>query len=185
MGGHMASITDRIQVVVGDITTQQVDAIVNSANESLSGGHGVDGAIHRKAGPALFEECRKIGICPEGEARITNGYMLPAKHVIHTVGPVYEGGNFGEAEVLRSCYLSSLALATQCAATTVAFPCIATGVYGYPRGEAAEIAIEAVMSWLAEHAVPDRVIFCCFEELDAVEYRKRLELRHIWLFGSL
>jgi O-acetyl-ADP-ribose deacetylase len=167
--------TDRIGLVVGDITGLQVDAIVTAANESLSGGGGVDGAVHRAAGPALYEECRTIGICPEGQARITGGYLLPARFVIHAVGPVYEDGSFGEAEILASAYRESLALAEAHGIGTIAFPCIATGVYGYPKPEACRVAVEVVLGWLAAHDLPSRVTFCCFEEEDAEFYRIRLD----------
>jgi O-acetyl-ADP-ribose deacetylase (regulator of RNase III) len=171
----MASgLTDRIDVVRGDITKLDVDAIVNAANESLLGGGGVDGAIHRAAGPGLLEECRRIGGCPTGEARVTGAYLLPASHVIHTVGPVYQGGQYGEPELLRSCYEQSLRLAAEKQALSVAFPCISTGVYGYPKDEACLIATETVLAWLHEHEHPRRVTFCCFGEEDAALYRERL-----------
>jgi O-acetyl-ADP-ribose deacetylase len=169
------NFTDRIGLVVGDITGLQVDAIVTAANESLSGGGGVDGAVHRAAGPALFEECRTIGICPEGQARITGGYLLPARFVIHAVGPVYEDGSFGEAGILASAYRESLALAEANGIGTIAFPCIATGVYGYPKPEACRVAVEVVMSWLTGHDLPNRVTFCCFDEADAEVYRAQLD----------
>ena len=164
----------RMRVVVGDITRLRVDAIVNAANESLLGGGGVDGAIHRGAGPGLLAECRLIGGCPTGEARATDGYDLPAHIVIHTVGPVYVDGTFGEAQLLRSCYLNSLGLAADRCARTVAFPCISTGVYGYPKAEACEIAVTAVGEWLSVHDLPEEVVFCCFTEQDARRYRARL-----------
>jgi O-acetyl-ADP-ribose deacetylase (regulator of RNase III) len=140
----------RITVVQGDITRQDVDAIVNAANESLRGGGGVDGAIHRAAGPELLEECIQIGGCPTGEARITRGYRLPARHVIHTVGPVWHGGGQGEAEKLASCYQNALRLAVENGARTVAFPGISTGVYGYPLEDATRIAVTTVRNCLAE-----------------------------------
>jgi O-acetyl-ADP-ribose deacetylase (regulator of RNase III) len=161
-------------VVHGDITRLDVDAIVNAANTSLLGGGGVDGAIHRAAGPELLAECRTIGGCPAGQARMTAGYRLPARHVIHTVGPVYRDGHHGEAEALRSCYRESLRLAEKGGFDSVAFPCISTGVYGYPKDEACEIAIGEVAAWMAHHALPARVVFCCFAEEDARLYAGRL-----------
>jgi O-acetyl-ADP-ribose deacetylase len=169
----MSNLADRVRLVIGDITKLEVDAVVNAANESLCGGGGVDGAIHRAAGPALFEECRSIGICPEGEARITKGYLLPARFIIHTVGPVYEGGGLGEGEVLASCYRESLKLAEAHRIETVAFPNIATGAYGYPSDEACLVAVDSVMSWLSTHDLPRQVIFCCYQPDDAAPYRER------------
>ncbi|SRR5579871_6463550 len=167
-------MSDRLKLVVGDITKLPVDAIVTAANEALCGGGGVDGAIHRAAGPGLLEECLKIGHCPQGEARITKGYLLPAKFIIHTVGPVWEGGEYGERELLASCYQESLKLADECGAETLAFPCIATGTYGYPKSEACEVAVNAALAWLRTHELPRQVVFCCFEEGDAEVYRARL-----------
>lgn len=164
----------RVSVVLGDITTLRVDAIVNAANTSLLGGGGVDGAIHAAAGPGLLEECRRIGGCPTGEARITGGYRLPAKHVIHAVGPVYRDGLHGEPSLLRSAYVSSLSLAEEARASTVAFPCISTGAYGYPKTRACEIAVDAVLSWLDEHALPACVTFCCYGREDFDLYTRRL-----------
>jgi O-acetyl-ADP-ribose deacetylase len=166
----------RMQVVEGDITRLDVDAIVNAANSSLLGGGGVDGAIHRAAGPGLLAECRALGGCPTGEARITGGHDLPARHVIHTVGPVWHGGGGGEAGLLRSCYTESLRLATQAGAETIAFPGISTGVYGFPKAEACEVAVSAVSAWLAGHDLPRVVTFCCFSTSDAALYRARLGL---------
>lgn len=163
-----------MQVVQGDITRLEVDAIVNAANSTLLGGGGVDGAIHRAAGPELLEECRTLGGCPTGEARITGGYRLPARQVIHTVGPVYQDGEHGEAELLRSCYLESLRLAIEAEAKTIAFPCISTGVYGYPKAAACEVAVSAVSQWFEAHDLPQTVIFCCFDDEDARLYRARL-----------
>jgi O-acetyl-ADP-ribose deacetylase len=151
-------------LVVGDITRLAVDAIVNAANPTLLGGGGVDGAIHRAAGPELLEECRRIGGCPTGEARITRGYRLPARYVIHTVGPVWRGGDSGEDELLASCYQSSIALARAHDVATLAFPAISTGIYGFPPDRAARIATSVVT---AELAAADRrldVTFCCFSE---------------------
>lgn len=164
-----------MQVVQGDITRLEVDAIVNAANSSLLGGGGVDGAIHRVAGPELLAECRTLGGCPTGEARITGGYRLPARHVIHTVGPVYQDGEHGEAELLRSCYLESLRLAVEAGVRTIAFPCISTGVYGYPKYAASGVALSAVAEWLESNELPQTVIFCCFDDEDARLYRDRLK----------
>jgi O-acetyl-ADP-ribose deacetylase (regulator of RNase III) len=152
----------RMTVVQGDITKQEVDAIVNAANERLLGGGGVDGAIHRAAGPELKEECRKVGGCPTGEARITNGYRLPARHVIHTVGPVWHGGDRGEPEKLASCYRSALRLAVENGARTVAFPGISTGVYGYPLEDATRLAMTTVRACLADLASIAQVRFVTF-----------------------
>ena len=154
---------NRIELIQGDITKLAVDAIVNAANQSLLGGGGVDGAIHRAAGPGLLEECRSIGGCPTGEARITRGYNLPAKFVIHTVGPVYHGGKYGEAEKLASCYRSSLKLAVDNGLKTIAFPNISTGVYGYPKEEASQLAIAVVKQFLAGDETIEKVVFCCFD----------------------
>jgi O-acetyl-ADP-ribose deacetylase (regulator of RNase III) len=167
-------VIDRIRVVDGDITKLDVDAIVNAANESLLGGGGVDGAIHRAAGPQLLAECQHLGGCPPGEARITGGYGLLAKHVIHTVGPVYEDGRSGEPELLRSCYRESLRLAAQHKLQSIAFPCISTGVFGYPKDEACRVAVDAVIAWLQEHEHPRQVIFCCFGSKDASLYHQQL-----------
>lgn len=167
---------DRMLVVEGDITRLQVDAVVNAANSSLLGGGGVDGAIHRGAGPRLLAECRTIGGCPTGQARITGAYDLPARHVIHTVGPVWRGGHSGEPDLLRSCYTESLRLAAANRLETVAFPGISTGVYGYPKTEACDVAVRAVAGWLATHDLPTTVTFCCFSAGDAELYRERLGL---------
>lgn len=168
------SVNKRMKILVGDITKLQVDAVVNAANEAMCGGGGVDGAIHRAGGPELLQECLKVGGCPQGEARLTKGYRLPAKHIIHTVGPVWEGGGYGEADVLASAYRSSLEVAEEIGAKTVAFPCISTGVYGYPKPQACEIAVNTVSKWLSEHETPREVTFCCFAEDDATLYRERL-----------
>jgi len=153
---------DRIELVEGDITAQRVDAIVNAANQSLLGGGGVDGAIHRAAGPELLAECRTLGGCPTGQARITKGCNLPARHVIHTVGPVYEDGRSGEPELLASCYSESLRLAVENNCRTVAMPAISTGVYGYPMAEAARIALLTTAACLREENRIDLVRFVLF-----------------------
>jgi O-acetyl-ADP-ribose deacetylase len=155
-------MTDRIDVVEADITTLGVDAIVNAANSSLLGGGGVDGAIHRAAGPGLYEECRPLGGCPTGEARITGGYDLPAKHVIHTVGPVWNGGGHGEDELLANCYRNSLRLAVGNGTRTIAFPAISTGVYRFPMDRAASIAVREVRQFLRANPSIEKVTFVCF-----------------------
>jgi len=171
------TLADRVRVVEGDITQLDVDAIVNAANESLLGGGGVDGAIHRAAGAELLAECRRLGGCPTGAARLTDGYRLLAKYVIHAVGPVYETGRGGEAELLRSCYEESLLLAAQRQVWTIAFPCISTGAFGYPKEEACRIATEIVLRWLAQNEYPRQVTFCCYEAEDADCYRRALGVR--------
>lgn len=153
----------RLEVVLGDITRLDVDAIVNAANRSLLGGGGVDGAIHRAAGPELLAECRRLGGCAVGAAKITAGYRLPARHVIHTVGPVWAGGTADEDRLLASCYRSSLVLAAGHALRSIAFPAISTGIYGFPPERAAPLAVRAVREALAEHRLA-RVLFCCFSQ---------------------
>ena len=164
-----------LEVLVADITTLPVDAIVNAANTSLLGGGGVDGAIHRAAGPELLAECRTLGGCATGDAKITRGYRLPAKWVVHTPGPVYRDGKHGEPERLASCYRRSLALAAEKGAKSIAFPCISTGIYGYPAENAAKIAVETVREALKGLSEPLEVVFCCFSAKNAEIYEKMIE----------
>lgn len=152
-----------MRAVQADITTLRVDAIVNAANRSLLGGGGVDGAIHAASGQGLLAECRMLGGCATGEAKITRGYHLPAAWVIHTVGPVWHGGNQGEAELLASCYQNSLNLAWQHDLNSIAFPSISTGVYGYPAEPAAEIAVYTCRAFQQKHEQPEQILFCCFD----------------------
>ena len=168
-------MTERMQVVVADITTLEVDAIVNAANKTLLGGGGVDGAIHRAAGPELVESCRKLGGCETGDAKVTPGYRLPARCVIHTVGPVWGGDRAEKARLLASCYRRSLEEAERIGARTVAFPAISTGVYGYPADAAAEVAVGTVAEVLAGTDAIATVVFCCFSEESAGHHRQALE----------
>ncbi len=155
---------ERIQLYQGDITEMHVDAIVNAANKSLLGGGGVDGAIHRAAGPKLLEECKKLGGCETGQAKITHAYRLPARFVVHTVGPVWYGGKIGEAEQLANAYRNSLLLAKEYELKTIAFPNISTGVYHYPKEQAAKIAIETIRDFLKDDHSFESVIFCVFDD---------------------
>ena len=168
----MSRALDRIRIHTGDITKLDVDAIVNAANTSLFGGGGVDGAIHRAAGRELEFECRMLNGCKVGDAKITKGYKLPARHIIHTVGPVWQGGGKGEAELLASCYRRSLELAAAHDCRSVAFPAISTGVYRYPKDEAAEIAVSTICMIVEDKTIPETVIFCCFDEHMAELYRR-------------
>ena len=172
-------MTTRISLARGDITREQVDAIVNAANQTLLGGGGVDGAIHRAAGPDLLAECRTLGGCPTGEARITGSYKLPARHVIHTVGPVWHGGEQGESELLAACYRNSLQLAAENGIRSVAFPSISTGAYGYPIRQAAAVAINTVQGFLAEDSTIEEIRFVCFSDVDYLVYRETLQQRGI------
>jgi O-acetyl-ADP-ribose deacetylase len=156
-------MSERIELWQGDITKLKVDAIVNAANSSLLGGGGVDGAIHRAAGPRLLAETRTLGGCPTGEARLSLGYDLPARWVIHTVGPVWQGGGYGEDDLLANCYRSSLALAVRHSIRTIAFPAISTGVYGFPAARAARIAVAEVRRFLAQDATLEKVILVCYD----------------------
>jgi O-acetyl-ADP-ribose deacetylase (regulator of RNase III) len=163
-----------VKVVQGDITKFEVDVIVNAANTSLLGGGGVDGAIHRAAGLELLAECRALGGCPTGEARITNGYGLPSRNVIHTVGPVWRGGNSGEEELLANCYRNSLRLAAEKELTSIAFPAISTGAYGFPLEQASAIALREAASFFRKQSSIRTIVFVCFAQHDCQVYAKNL-----------
>ena len=164
----------RLRELQANIVTLSVDAIVNAANSSLLGGGGVDGAIHRAAGPKLFEECRSLGGCKVGDAKLTKGYQLPAQFIIHTVGPVWRGGKNGEPELLASCYRGSLAIAAEHEMKSIAFPSISTGVYGYPIELAARVAVETVCDVVRKSSKIEEIIFCCFSQSDLDVYESLL-----------
>lgn len=168
-------IKNKMHIVKGDITTFKVDAIVNAANEHLLGGGGVDGAIHRAAGPLLLEECRKLNGCKTGHAKITKAYQLPAKYVIHTVGPVWRGGGKGEKKLLASCYLACLKLADKNKIKSIAFPAISCGIFGYPLSEAAVVAVNETANFLRLHDTIDDVYFVCFNETIVLSYQHALD----------
>lgn len=168
-------IMDRIEIIQGDITKVKTHAIVNAANRSLLGGGGVDGAIHRAAGPELLEECRTLNGCETGNAKITKGYKLPAEFVIHTVGPIWQGGSKGEPELLAGCYRNSLKLASENNIKTIAFPSISTGVYGYPIEKASKIALSEIHDYLKNHHEIEKVLVVCFSEEDKLTYLAALK----------
>ncbi len=169
------TVTTRLSLHLGDITKLEIDAIVNAANSSLLGGGGVDGAIHRAAGPELAIECRMLNGCKTGDAKITKGFKLPAKHVIHTVGPVWNGGAAGEPELLASCYRRSLELAAGHSLPRIAFPAISTGIYRFPPEEAARIAVHTTADFLSSEAIIDEVIFCCFDSESLARHEAAIE----------
>lgn len=169
----------RISVVVGDITQLDIDVIVNAANESLLPGGGVCGAIHRAAGPELERACRALGHCPTGSAVMTPGFSLKARHVIHAVGPVWHGGGAGEAALLRGCYERAMTLAAEAGAGGIAFPAISAGIFGYPRDQAAAVAVSTIATCLAGLSRAPRVVFCCFEEPMAATYRRQLAAANV------
>ena len=171
---HIEKAARRLRIMEGDITRQAVDVVVNAANEGLLGGGGVDGAIHRAAGPELLAVCRPLGGCPTGEAKVTPGFRLPARYVIHTVGPVWRGGMHGEARLLASAYRRSLEEAVGVKARVVAFPAISTGVYGYPAREAAHIAVATVLDFLRDHPEPDEVRLVCFSPASRMAHEEAL-----------
>ena len=172
-------MTTKLHAIRGDITTLETEAIVNAANSSLLGGGGVDGAIHRAAGPELLQECRLLGGCKTGDAKITKGYRLKARHVIHTVGPVWHGGKSNEPEQLASCYRRSLEIAVGSSLSSIAFPCISTGAYGYPPESAAEIAVKTVRRFVETETLLKEVVFCCFSEEDLQLYQQALNERQV------
>lgn len=175
MAGDTTTAQGRLTAISADITTLDLDAIVNAANEQLAPGGGVCGAIHRVAGPELAVECRALAPCPTGEARITGGYKLPARRVIHAVGPIWLGGAAGEAELLAQCYRSSLDLAAGAACTSIAFPAISTGIFGYPPAAAAQVAVTACRDWLAASQQAMNIVFCCFDDETMALYNAELK----------